>query len=92
MTFAEDYERLDRSSVEMVLLSASKLAVHRFRSQEDMGYPGFFDARYSRDDWSVLTAMVIKWHEGCAERIALGYIHRDAWKEACPNVKAILLA
>jgi hypothetical protein len=87
-TFAED---CDSSSVDLVLLSASKLTVHRFRSQEDMGYPSIFDVRFPRNDWSVLTVMFVKWDKGYAKRIALAYIHRDAWKEADPRVKPVLL-
>jgi hypothetical protein len=57
-----------------------------------MGYPSVFDARYPRDYWSVLTVMFVKWDKGYAKRIALAYIHRDAWKEAVPQVKPVLLA
>jgi hypothetical protein len=57
-----------------------------------MGYPSVFDARYPRDDWSVLTVMFVKWDNGYAKRIALAYIHRDAWKEAVPQAKPVLLA
>jgi hypothetical protein len=88
-TFAEEY---DSNLVDVVLLSASKLSVHRFRSSEDMGFPSLFNARYPRSDWSILTIMFVKWSKGYAKRIALAYVHRDAWKEADPKVKPILLA
>jgi len=78
--------------VDVVLLSASKLAVHRFRSKEDIGYPSFFSDRYPRSDWSVLTVMFVKWDDGYGKRIALGYIHKVAWTEAGPVGKPILLA
>jgi hypothetical protein len=87
--FAKEYES---STVDMVLLSASKLGAHRFRSLEDMGYPSVFDSRYSREEWSIFTIMIVKWGKGYAKRIALGYIHRDAWKDADPKVKDVLLA
>ncbi len=76
----------------MVLLSASALAVHRFQSQEDRGYPSIFDARYSRSDWSILTALLVKWDKGHAQRLALAYMNTDAWKEAGPKEKLVLLA
>ncbi|KAE9376422.1 HET-domain-containing protein [Stipitochalara longipes BDJ] len=88
-TFVEHYES---TSVDMILLSASKLSVHRFQSLEDMGYPSIFDLQYPRDEWSIFTIMLAKWDKGYAKRLALGYIHRDAWKEADPKVKDILLA
>jgi hypothetical protein len=87
-SFVEDY---DSGSVDMVLFSASKLTAHRFRSREDIGHPSFFDACYPRNDWSILTIMLVKWNGDYAKRIALAYIHRDAWKEAGPKAKPILL-
>ena len=78
--------------VDVVLLSASKRAVHRFRSEEKMGYPSSFGDRYPRLDWSVLTVMFVKWDNGYGKRIALGYIHKVAWTEAGPVGKPILLA
>jgi hypothetical protein len=78
--------------VDVVLLSASKSAVHRFRSEEEMGYPCFFGDRYPRSDWSVLTVMFVKWKDGYGKRMALGYIHKVAWTEAGPVFKPILLA
>ena len=86
--FAEEF---DNSSVDLVLLSASKLTVHRFQSQEDKGYPSFFDIRYPKDDFSIFTVMFVRWNKGYAKRVALAYIHRDAWKEAGPKVKPVLL-
>ena len=87
--FADSY---NGDLVDVVLLSASKLAVHRFRSEEDIGYPSFFSDRYPRSDWSVLTVMFVKWDDGYGKRMALGYIHKVAWTEAGPVVKPILLA
>jgi hypothetical protein len=87
--FVEEYKT---SSVDAVLLSASKLSVHRFHTQEDKGYPSVFDSRFPRNDWSVLTVMFVKWDNSYAKRMALAYIHRDAWKEAEPSVKPFLLA
>jgi hypothetical protein len=78
--------------VDVVLLSASNLAVYRFRSEEDMGYPSFFGGRYPRSDWSVLTVMLVKWDNGYRKRMALGYIHKVAWTDTGPVVRQILLA
>jgi len=87
--FADSY---NGDLVDVVLLSASKLAVHRFGHEEDMGYPSFFGGRYPRSNWSVLTVMFVKWDNGYGKRIALGYIHKVAWTEAGPVCKPILLA
>jgi hypothetical protein len=88
-SFADSY---NGDFLDVVLLSASKLVVHRFRSEEDIGYPSFFSERYPRSDWSVLTVMFVKLKDGYGKRMALGYIHKVAWTEAGPAVKPILLA
>ncbi len=87
--FADSY---NGNLVDVVLLSASQLAAHRFGSEEDKGYPSFFGGRYPRSSWCVLTVMFLKWDDGYEKRIALGYIHKVAWTEAGPVGKPILLA
>ena len=75
--------------LEFMLLSRSE-AYESF--QGDQPQPAFFDERYFDDrPWCLLNVMMIQRKEECAERIAVGFIHEDAWVAANPKSELITL-
>ena len=84
---AENYS--DNRQLEFMLLSRSEAYIN-FRGQQRQ--PAFFDERYFDDrPWCLLNVMMIERKEGCAERIAVGFIHEDAWVAANPKSELITL-
>ena len=54
--------------------------------------PEFFDERiFENRPWCLINVMMIQRKDGCAERIAVGFIHEDAWVEANPKSELITL-
>ncbi|KAJ4345529.1 uncharacterized protein N0V89_011662 [Didymosphaeria variabile] len=52
----------------------------------------FDDAHYDDREWCLLNVMLVTWKcDGVAERVAVGYIHCDAWREACPSTRIVHL-
>ena len=79
----------DNRIFEFMLLSRSEAYI-KFRGRQRQ--PAFFDKRYFDDrPWCLLNVMMIQRKEGCAERIAVGFIHEDAWVAANPKSELIAL-
>ena len=77
------------SKLEFMLLSRSE-AYMDFHGEQPQ--PAFFDERHFNDrPWCLLNVMMIQRKEGCAERIAVGFIHEDAWVAANPKSELIAL-
>ncbi|KAM3066308.1 hypothetical protein ACMFMG_003181 [Clarireedia jacksonii] len=97
-SLVSEHEHPYNENISLILLSASKLTPHRFQSQHDLGYPAVFDGSYrlagATDKLSVLTVLLVRWYEvdRCSRRLALAYVHAEAWKEAQPKMKEIWLA
>lgn len=55
-------------------------------------YEEIFDTNHYtyKKDWA-LNVMLIRWKDGFAERIPIGQLHADAWKDAHQNSKLITL-
>ncbi|OAK97937.1 HET-domain-containing protein [Phaeosphaeriaceae sp. SRC1lsM3a] len=54
--------------------------------------PNFDDAHYEQKDWCLVNVMLVKWRDdGLAERVAVGVVHYDAWKEARFATKVVKL-
>ena len=53
----------------------------------------FDEEVFAAGEWSMLNVMLIRWDEarGQAERVAVGRMHEDAWKELGPMRKDIVL-
>jgi hypothetical protein len=52
----------------------------------------FDEARYEDREWCLLNVMLVTWKSGgVAERIAVGYIHCDAWRKAEPVTRVVHL-
>lgn len=99
-------QRKDGSRHDIVLLSRSsqgevtQAAITRFEDHPPLEYPSaseyyeeIFDTRYYRykSDWA-LNVMLVRWENDSAERVAVGQMHADAWKEALEKSKLIILA
>jgi hypothetical protein len=52
----------------------------------------FDEARYEDREWCLLNVMLVTWKSGgVAERIAVGYIHCDAWRKVEPVTRVVHL-
>ncbi|KAF2442150.1 HET-domain-containing protein [Karstenula rhodostoma CBS 690.94] len=52
----------------------------------------FDEAYYEDREWCLLNVMLVAWKsDGVAERVAVGYIHCDAWREAGPATMVVHL-
>ena len=75
--------------LEFMLLSRSE-AYESFDGEQPQ--PAFFDERYFDDrTWCLINVMMIQRKDGCAERIAVGFIHEDAWVAVNPKPELITL-
>lgn len=80
------------AELDVVLLAACKMSMHSLLSLADAGHPTFYESGFPNHEWAVLTVLFVKWEDGYAYRVALGYVHKDPWQEAGPRQKQIRLA
>ncbi|KAF2116525.1 heterokaryon incompatibility protein-domain-containing protein [Lophiotrema nucula] len=52
---------------------------------------GYLEKEYPFSEWSLLNVMLIRWKDEQAERVSIGVIHEEAFNEAGPVKKHILL-
>lgn len=90
-----DLVLLSRSSQDEVTLAA----IQHFQDHLPLEYPSdreyyeeIFDTRYYKykNDWA-LNVMLVRWKGDMAERVAVGQMHADAWKEAFQESRLITL-
>ncbi|TVY12570.1 hypothetical protein LARI1_G009629 [Lachnellula arida] len=98
-------QRKDGPRHDIVLLSRSsqdkvtQAAILHFQDHLPLEYPSdreyyeeIFDTRHYRykNDWA-LNVMLVRWENDLVERVTVGQMHADAWKEAHQKSKLITL-